>query len=386
MSKKLDQIFDECVERMLWGESIESCLARYPEVAAELETMLRTVFHVGRVSSSLQADPGFKARTRYWLGAQASARNQGQQAQRGKYGPFGWRPAWAVSLATIFVLLVTGAGTVAAASDALPDERLYAVKLATEQARLTFTFSDAAKSELHTRLAESRATEIVTMASEGKTQQVLATTRKLATHLAEATSASARPGTAATPSLRATGDENNGAASVPAPAPAPGPVAAPTPGNVEAAKVKKTARSLTVILESALQNTPEATRAALQQAIDVSRQYESPQPGPRLENRNGTGTNTRDGGKSDTGAGESQPQTSKDEADSQAKPGPTSPAPASPSPARPTPVSPAPVAPPPADPAPAPTPTDAAPVEPAPIKPGANSSSATDKNADVSSN
>lgn len=71
MARKLEEIFNECYERILQGESFESCLMRYPEYAAELEPLLRTALGFTWRASSIQPRPEFK----YW----ARARLQGAQ-------------------------------------------------------------------------------------------------------------------------------------------------------------------------------------------------------------------------------------------------------------------------------------------------------------------
>ena len=62
MAKKLENIFNECLERILQGESLESCLASYPKEAAQLEPLLRTALGFSWRASSVQARPEFKAR------------------------------------------------------------------------------------------------------------------------------------------------------------------------------------------------------------------------------------------------------------------------------------------------------------------------------------
>ncbi len=187
MGKRLDDIFNECYERVRSGENIKSVLASYPEHAAELERLLRTAFDIGRRSSYIQPRPEF----RHWTGVRLQgafeyARRQKQKpAARG----FNWSTAWAVSLTAIVIVVVSGISTVAAASNAMPDEALYPVKLATEQARLALTFSEAAKAELYARYAEKRMVEIETMAEQGKTEAAATAAEELASHLETATTA-----------------------------------------------------------------------------------------------------------------------------------------------------------------------------------------------------
>jgi len=220
MGKKLDNIFNECVERVLQGESIESCLASYPKEAAELEPLLRTALGFSWRASSVQARPEFKAQARLRLkGAQLDARQHRRPEGRGF---FAWQRGWAFALTAILVMLFTGASTVAASSDALPDEPLYPVKLATEQTRLVFAFSDSSKASVHTQLAENRALEIAAMAHEGKTEQAAIVTERLAQHLEAANYAIQKVETAEVEAPRFTAVPEEAA-------PEPEPAAAPEP-------------------------------------------------------------------------------------------------------------------------------------------------------------
>jgi hypothetical protein len=72
----------------------------------------------------------------------------------------------------VLVLLLSGGGIVAASGSSMPDSPLYSVKLASEQARLFFTFSDEGKAELYTRLVDERVDEIIKMASENNAEAV----------------------------------------------------------------------------------------------------------------------------------------------------------------------------------------------------------------------
>ena len=296
MARKLDDIFNECYERIIQGESFESCLARYPEHAAELEPLLRTAFGVTWRASSLKPRPEFK----HWARARLEGSQHYAQKQRQveKPSPFSWRRSWAVAVAVILVILLTGSSTVAASSDALPDETLYPVKLATEQVRVAFTFSDEQKAEVHTQLADTRATEIETMSNEGKTEAAAVAAERLAIQLEQANYAMAKvesanvkasqpltvpeqaaPAQVAPPTAAPTPEQTT---PVPAPAPAPEqaePAAPPAAATTkDQAAVEKTerlqqsldesaSRSLTA-LENALEKAPPQSKPALQRAIN----------------------------------------------------------------------------------------------------------------------
>ena len=323
MAKKLEKIFNECLERMLQGESIESCLRSYPKEAAELEPLLRTALGFSWRASSLQPSPEFKARVRLRLeGARLYTK---QQRQPEKPGLFASRRGWAFALTAVLVILFTSAGTVAASSDALPDEPLYPVKLATEQTRLTFTFSDAGKAELHARLAENRALEIAAMAREGKIEQAAIITEKLAEHLekancaiqqvertqSEASQFMATPEEAATtPPATTAPDETPKAPEPEETTGVPESATAPEPETPEGKKAEQlrqslgesTSRSLAA-LENALEQAPEQAKPALQRAIDTisEKSYKKPQQ------ESGTGTEEDEGKHKDKHKDETQP-------------------------------------------------------------------------------
>ncbi len=184
MPEKIEEIFNDCFERLLAGESLESCIYRYPEHAEELDIMLRTAFDVKRKAYPIQPRPEFK----YW----ARVRMNGVQDYMARHpveakpSVFHWRRSWAVALSAVLVFVLVTGGTAAASSEAMPDQPLYNVKLAVEQAQVALTFSDANKAELHARLAERRAQEIANMAGAGKTDKVIATTVRMNYQLEQA--------------------------------------------------------------------------------------------------------------------------------------------------------------------------------------------------------
>ncbi|MCK4368920.1 MAG: hypothetical protein KAV68_04555 [Dehalococcoidales bacterium] len=178
-SKEFDNVLNECLERLLVrGETIEQCLQRYPEQAAELKPLLETAL-VAKKASAIQPRAEFKARARY----QFRSALQETASRRGR--PFfGWLPRWATVVTIVLILLLAGGGTVAAASNSMPDSPLYPVKLATEQVQLMLTPSQMGKIRLCARLADRRVAEIIYMADKGDVHQVELITQRLDKRLA----------------------------------------------------------------------------------------------------------------------------------------------------------------------------------------------------------
>lgn len=177
-SREFDNVLDACLERLLVdGETVERCLQSFPQYADELKPLLETVLAT-RQASAIQPRLEFKDRARYQFYSALQT-----MEPRKRYLSFGWQPQWAVSVAVVLALLLTGGGTVAAAAGSMPDGPLYPVKLVTEQVWLVLTPSALGKVELYAEMADRRVLEIVRMTDESKPQHIERTARRLDTYL-----------------------------------------------------------------------------------------------------------------------------------------------------------------------------------------------------------
>lgn len=246
-AREFDNILDDCLERVLKGETIEQCLADYPEHAAELGPLLRTALDT-REATAIKPRPEFRDRARYQF--QAALR---EMEPKRAPGFFGWQRRWVAVVVSVFALLVIS-GTVAAASNSLPDEPLYKLKLAAEAVRLAFAMSDEAKAELYVKLADKRVEEIIKMADKGKVEQVEQATERLNSQLVAmaslvapeekesaeggiATFESAPPMAVEEAPQVSVEEATPAPAAAPAPEPTPAPEPAPTPAPAPMVKI-----------------------------------------------------------------------------------------------------------------------------------------------------
>lgn len=177
--KEFDDILDDCLERLLVrGETIEDCLAAYPQQADALKPLLQTALATKK-ATAIEASPEFRARARY----QFQAALQETASRKSRSFPF-WRLRWATVVTTILVMLLASGGLVAAASTSMPDNPLYSLKLAVEQLQLSLTPSDIGKANLYAEFADRRVSEIVHMAQKGNASLAEAATRRLDNQLA----------------------------------------------------------------------------------------------------------------------------------------------------------------------------------------------------------
>lgn len=168
MTTRFDEILDECLNRItLGGETVESCLAHYPEEAAELEPYLRTV---ARLVQTCAFTPSSAAKEEGWQRLQAERRALQSHEHKRISLHVSWLPRWATALAAvILVILLGGISAVAASSNALPGDALYAVKRSMEQTRLALQPSPDDKVKLSLAHAERRTEEMAILIKEGKT-------------------------------------------------------------------------------------------------------------------------------------------------------------------------------------------------------------------------
>ncbi len=119
-----DEALANCLDHLAGGSTLEDCLARYPEHAAQLKPLLRTAARLER-GQGLQPSPAAKARVRARLTNHMRA-----NPRRGQRGAISFQRLM-VSLAVLtLAFFVTG---MAFAQSALPGDALYGWKRTSEK-------------------------------------------------------------------------------------------------------------------------------------------------------------------------------------------------------------------------------------------------------------
>ena len=189
--------------------------------------------------------------------------------------------SWATALAIILVLSFAGGGSIIAATNSMPDNPLYPVKLITEQVRINLAQSELERAEVYTELADRRVTEIIYLATKGDAGRVDELTQQLDKELVMLASLS--------PAITSDSSEKILLAPAPGAAPTPVPEAAQeaeaevalsraetaiSPEENDQAKLRliiaHNAVGHPAALRAELENTPESARPALMRAIAVS--------------------------------------------------------------------------------------------------------------------
>jgi hypothetical protein len=98
--KEFNDILDECLDRLMFkGDTVEQCLADYPQYADELKPLLEASLVTSRISS-LEPDQEFKAKARNEL---FEVLRKAEEKRSRSMFRFGWQPRWAGIVAVIAV-------------------------------------------------------------------------------------------------------------------------------------------------------------------------------------------------------------------------------------------------------------------------------------------
>lgn len=175
LGRSLSEVLDECLQRVLKdGESIEACVAHYPEYADELRDELEMALAFrGALAFTPDVDKKRDARLRM---NDAIARRASKRFSfsfpwpRGLFAT-GTRIAAAAAVG-VLALVGTGTGTVYASHDSAPGDVLYVVKRTSEDVQLAFALSDEREADLLDTYVERRVVELDVVTAAGREQFV----------------------------------------------------------------------------------------------------------------------------------------------------------------------------------------------------------------------
>lgn len=220
----IDDILNECIDRLARGETVEACLARYPEHDQELRPLLLVARATLSATAQITPRAEFRVAARHRF-LDALAARHAREREPFLSGP--WLRKWGAVAAGVTLLVVIGSGTVAAAETSLPSEPLYTVKQATEAFQVALAPEGSAKAKVYAQLAARRLEEISVLARQGDVQSLDQLASQFEVHLDNATLAVGRTSP----------ERNNVPESAPRPAATPASSAAPIVSPVTATPI-----------------------------------------------------------------------------------------------------------------------------------------------------
>lgn len=186
MSLTIDDVLNECIERLAAGETVQECVAKYPDHADEIEPLLQTSAIAVHTASSIAYRPDAKRRSLYKLTAALDDRAQAGRSRRIRLLT-GWRGKLTRTAAVVLSVAVLATGTAfgaaRASEDSVPGDPLYAVKTLKEDIFLRMPKSDIARAKEHVHLATVRTDEIAALIDRGRFDQANALVVRVTYHL-----------------------------------------------------------------------------------------------------------------------------------------------------------------------------------------------------------
>ena len=192
--RKIERIFQECLDAVQEGENLENVLARYPGQEKELSARLEMALWLKEQGKALTPRPGFIPASRQRL-INRIRRESSSEVTRPRdphvLKAFRRKRFWLVlNLASLAVLVLMvgflGIQVFSYAETALPGDALYPVKLLAERARLQTASDPALKARLHVDFARLRSSEIVELIFEGRFTYLVDTSINLQYHVQQA--------------------------------------------------------------------------------------------------------------------------------------------------------------------------------------------------------
>lgn len=169
--ERLDDVVNACAERMARGESLETCLANYPEISDQLAPLLEVVATTLMAVSDVSPDTMARKRGLQKLNEVVARRSTHKPVQR--FPRFIWqspisRPV--VTGAIVLLVVATGMafGANAASSNSIPGDSLYWIKTSKESLMMMVPKSAMARAKDHARLAQKRGSELEILLDRGK--------------------------------------------------------------------------------------------------------------------------------------------------------------------------------------------------------------------------
>jgi hypothetical protein len=171
MNKKLLDALETCLERMEHGEPLDSVLAYYPELAAQLRPLLATAIRAKSANpGSLPAAVLERQRGR-GLELAVHLRHEKKHHLHHLLLPRFWRPV-ATILSVIAILVMSGNGVLIASAHSIPGDTLYPLKRSVESTQLQLASDPTERQVLEQKFSELRVEETKSLISIHRVESV----------------------------------------------------------------------------------------------------------------------------------------------------------------------------------------------------------------------
>ena len=193
--RSFTEVLDDCLDRVLSaGESVESCVADYPEHTEELRDELEAALAM-QAAFAYQPDVDRERANRVRMyDALESGRGRIRFQLPRMRGLLSTGPrVAAAALVAVLAVVGSGTGTVLASQGSAPGDLLYPLKRTTERVQLAFTLTDSREADLREELLDRRIEELDTVTAEGRERFVPELVEEIVHHSERARELAAAP-------------------------------------------------------------------------------------------------------------------------------------------------------------------------------------------------
>jgi len=192
---EIEHLLARCLTVIEEGQTIEECLARYPDRRDELEPLLRAA-QVARAAPLVIPSSGFREGSRDRMVSMIQERRSRETPRTAteRSGFFGWlrslaQPSGpvrrtavtaAAALTALLLIALVSVGVVHASSDTVPGDSLYPVKHAAERLRIAVSLTESEELRLRLQFASERLEEASKLASRGSREDIAPLMRRYA--------------------------------------------------------------------------------------------------------------------------------------------------------------------------------------------------------------
>jgi hypothetical protein len=186
IENQINQIIQDALPAITSGnETLESVVAKHPQIAAELYPRLEAAIWLQQSRFAMSTRPGYIHDSRKYLEVKIKSLQPTGFWQRlfMRYQPGRWAFNIASPIVLLFLIAMVINSTVLTAKLSIPGEPLYGTKLFLEDMRLAITFDQVSKTDLYIDYSRERTTEFVDLVLEGNYEHLPAAAQRLETEI-----------------------------------------------------------------------------------------------------------------------------------------------------------------------------------------------------------
>ena len=168
----IENLFEECMQRLTAGADLEDVLADFPAQADDLRPMLETALGLQQYASEITVPQSAQMRSRAKFLTSAAAIDPATPKRGLRFNPFHMRLAASTAILVGIFAAILLLGTGLASANSLPGDMFYPVKIMVEQMQINMVQDSPARIEMEEGYDDRRQQEVVKLTKLQRREQV----------------------------------------------------------------------------------------------------------------------------------------------------------------------------------------------------------------------